>query len=168
MESLPDVLKGMTDLAARGRTLGIHLVLATQSPAKAINEDIRDNMELRVCFRVEEKVASVDVIDIPDAAEIDPGLRGRGFARIASGAVAQFQGAWVSAPADGGRAACARGPWRRCARRRGRSRRWARRPRWARCRPSRPGGIRRHRPAFLSGQAVRATGRRSAGAPGVA
>ena len=70
-ESLPDVLKGMTDLAARGRTLGIHLVLATQSPAKAINEDIRDNTKLRVCFRVEEKVASA-VIDIPDAAEIDP------------------------------------------------------------------------------------------------
>jgi S-DNA-T family DNA segregation ATPase FtsK/SpoIIIE len=104
-ESLPDVLKGMTDLAARGRTLGIHLVLATQSPAKAINEDIRDNTKLRVCFRVEEKVASVNVIDIPDAAEIDPGLRGHGFARIASGAVAQFQGAWASAPADRGRAA---------------------------------------------------------------
>jgi DNA segregation ATPase FtsK/SpoIIIE, S-DNA-T family len=104
-ESLPDVLKGMTDLAARGRTLGMHLVLATQSPAKAINEDIRDNTKLRVCFRVEEKVASVNVIDIPDAAEIDPGLRGRGFARIASGAVAQFQGAWASAPADGGHAA---------------------------------------------------------------
>ena len=118
-ESLPDVLKGMTDLAARGRTLGIHLVLATQSPAKAINEDIRDNTKLRVCFRVEEKVASVNVIDIPDAAEIDPGLRGRGFARIASGAVAQFQGAWASAPADGGRAAdgaAAAGPLRATAR----------------------------------------------------
>ncbi len=104
-ESLPDVLKGMTDLAARGRTLGIHLVLATQSPAKAINEDIRDNTKLRVCFRVEEKVGSVNVIDIPDAVEIDPGLLGRGFARIASGAVRQFQGAWASAPADGGQAA---------------------------------------------------------------
>jgi S-DNA-T family DNA segregation ATPase FtsK/SpoIIIE len=101
-ETMPEVLKGMTDLAARGRSIGIHLVLATQSPAKAITEDIRDNTRLRVCFRVEEKDGSVKVIDIPDAAGIDPGLQGRGFARIHHGAVARFQGAWASAPAGAG------------------------------------------------------------------
>jgi S-DNA-T family DNA segregation ATPase FtsK/SpoIIIE len=104
-ETMPEVLKGMTDLAARGRSIGIHLVLATQSPAKAITEDIRDNTRLRVCFRVEEKEGSVRVIDIPDAAAIDPDLQGCGYARISHGAVAQFQGAWASAPAGGGTAA---------------------------------------------------------------
>jgi DNA segregation ATPase FtsK/SpoIIIE, S-DNA-T family len=103
-ETMPEVLKGMTDLAARGRSIGIHLVLATQSPAKAITEDIRDNTRLRVCFRVEEKEGSVRVIDIPDAAAIDPAQQGRGYARVSHGDVAQFQGAWASAPADRGAA----------------------------------------------------------------
>jgi DNA segregation ATPase FtsK/SpoIIIE, S-DNA-T family len=103
-ETMPEVLKGMTDLAARGRSIGIHLVLATQSPAKAITEDIRDNTKLRVCFRVEEKDGSVNVIDIPDAAGIDPSLKGRGFARVHHGAATRFQGAWASAPAGAGAA----------------------------------------------------------------
>ena len=99
-EKMPDVLKGMTDLAARGGSVGVHIVLATQSPATAVTGDIKDNMSLRVCFRVEEEQGSVNVIDIPDAAAIDKSLRGRGYARTQLGTVRQFQGAWAGAPAD--------------------------------------------------------------------
>ena len=99
-EKMPDVLKGMTDLAARGRSVGVHIVLATQSPAKAITERHQGQHALRVCFRVEEKQGSVNVIDIPDAAGIDRSLRGRGYARTQLGTVRQFQGAWAGAPAD--------------------------------------------------------------------
>jgi S-DNA-T family DNA segregation ATPase FtsK/SpoIIIE len=99
-EKMPDVLKGMTDLAARGGSVGVHIVLATQSPATAVTGDIRDNTSLRVCFRVEEEQGSVNVIDIPDAAGIDKSLRGRGYARTQLGTVRQFQGAWAGAPAD--------------------------------------------------------------------
>ena len=99
-EKMPDVLKGMTDLAARGGSVGVHIVLATQSPATAVTGDIKDNMSLRVCFRVEEEQGSVNVIDIPDAAGIDKSLRGRGYARTQLGTVREFQGAWAGAPAE--------------------------------------------------------------------
>ncbi len=100
-EELPDVLKQMTDVTRRGRSLGVHLVLATQRPAGAVNADIRSNTTLRICLRVEDPADSSAVIDIPDAASIGKALRGRGYARFERSAVTEFQGAWVGAPAGG-------------------------------------------------------------------
>jgi S-DNA-T family DNA segregation ATPase FtsK/SpoIIIE len=96
VREMPDFLDRLTDVTARGRSLGIHLVLATQRPAGVVSEDIRTNMGLRVCFRVEDAADSTAVLDIPDAAGIGRAYRGRGFARAEQGAGDVFQAAYVS------------------------------------------------------------------------
>jgi DNA segregation ATPase FtsK/SpoIIIE, S-DNA-T family len=100
-ERMPDFLAELTDVTRQGRSMGIHLVLATQRPAGVVSEDIRSNMALRVCLRVEDPQDSTAVIEIPDAAAIDRGLRGRGYARIQRGAVVAFQGGYVGGPVPG-------------------------------------------------------------------
>ena len=96
VHEMPDFLDRLTDVTARGRSLGIHLVLATQRPAGVVSEDIRTNMGLRVCFRVEDAADSTAVLDIPDAAGISRTHRGRGYARAEQGSGDLFQAAYVS------------------------------------------------------------------------
>ena len=95
VEQMPDFLQRLSDVTARGRSLGIHLVLATQRPAGVVSEDIRTNMALRVCFRVEDTADSTAVVELPDAAAIDRQFRGRGYARTQRGAATMFQGGYV-------------------------------------------------------------------------
>jgi S-DNA-T family DNA segregation ATPase FtsK/SpoIIIE len=98
VDQMPDFLQRLTDVTARGRSLGIHLVLATQRPAGVVSEDIRTNMALRVCFRVEDAADSTAVVEFPDAAAIDRQFRGRGYARTERGAATMFQGGYVGGP----------------------------------------------------------------------
>ena len=63
-ERMPDFLNELTDVTRQGRSMGIHLVLATQRPAGVVSEDIRSNMALRVCLRVEDPQDSTAVIEI--------------------------------------------------------------------------------------------------------
>ena len=95
VEQMPDFLQRLSDVTARGRSLGIHLVLATQRPAGVVSEDIRTNMALRVCFRVEDTADSTAVVELPDAVAIDRQFRGRGYARTQRGAATMFQGGYV-------------------------------------------------------------------------
>ncbi|MGW0073396.1 FtsK/SpoIIIE domain-containing protein, partial [Streptosporangium sandarakinum] len=67
---LPDFMTGLVDIARRGRSLGIHLVLATQRPGGVVTADIQANTSLRIALRVTEAAESSDVIDRPDAAHI--------------------------------------------------------------------------------------------------
>ena len=54
----------------RGRSLGVHVFLATQRPGGTVSADIRANLNLRICLRVADNRDSVDVIGVPDAARI--------------------------------------------------------------------------------------------------
>ena len=164
-ERMPDFLNELTDVTRQGRSMGIHLVLATQRPAGVVSEDIRSNMALRVCLRVEDPQDSTAVIEIPDAAAIDRGLRGRGYARIQRGAVVRSRAATSAArcPARVPHSP----PGRRCAWCHGRSRRPAsRRDRptasarlLRRSRPGRPTCPRWWRPWAPPGGTRRRTGR---------
>ncbi len=71
-DELPDFLDGLVDVARRGRSLGVHLVLATQRPAGVVTGQIRANTSLRVCLRVQDKADSLDVIDRPNGATLPP------------------------------------------------------------------------------------------------
>lgn len=51
-----------------GRSLGVHLILATQKPAGIVNEQIRSNSKFAICLKVQDKSDSSDVIKKPDAA----------------------------------------------------------------------------------------------------
>ncbi|MEY2473535.1 MAG: segregation ATPase FtsK/SpoIIIE, family [Actinomycetota bacterium] len=54
-------------IAAQGRSKGVHLVLATQSPSIDVNADIRQNVGVRLCLRVAEPAESVAVLGTTDA-----------------------------------------------------------------------------------------------------
>lgn len=88
---LPDFVTGLVTIAQRGRSLGIHLVLATQRPSGVISNDIRANTNLRIALRVTDESESRDVIDAPEAAQIGPNQPGRGYARLGHSSLLPFQ-----------------------------------------------------------------------------
>ncbi|HSR23312.1 MAG TPA: FtsK/SpoIIIE domain-containing protein, partial [Candidatus Eisenbacteria bacterium] len=97
---LPEFVDGMVDIAARGRSLGINLVLATQRPAGVISDRIRANTNLRLSLRFADAGDSHDVIGTSDAAR--PGLpRGRAFVRTGPGTLIEFQAAHASGRSEG-------------------------------------------------------------------
>ena len=91
---LAEEIGALTDLTARGRSLGVHLLLATQKPSTAVNAEIRTNTRLRISLQVEDKQDSMDVVGIPDAAAIRQ--KGRGFFRVGSSEVVPIQTALAS------------------------------------------------------------------------
>jgi S-DNA-T family DNA segregation ATPase FtsK/SpoIIIE len=99
---LPDFIASLVGIAQRGRSLGVHMILATQRPAGAVNENIRANTNLRICLRVQTPQDSSDVIDDPAAARIPRTQPGRAQVRLGPSELVPAQTALVSgASADG-------------------------------------------------------------------
>lgn len=96
VREVPDFITGVIDIAQRGRSLGVHLVLATQRPSGVITDSIRANTNIRICLGVTDAEDSTDVLGIPDAAHIESRRAGRAFLRIGSGPVISFQSMYVS------------------------------------------------------------------------
>ncbi|HEX3932969.1 MAG TPA: FtsK/SpoIIIE domain-containing protein [Nocardioides sp.] len=96
-KEIPAFVEGVVDIAARGRSLGLRLVLATQRPAGVINDRIRANVGVRIALRVNDEADSMDVIDSREAAHIPRTLAGRAFGRV-DRALTEFQSAFVGAP----------------------------------------------------------------------
>ena len=96
---VPAFVDGLVDVAQRGRSLGVHLVLATQRPGGVVSENIRANTNLRIALRVANAEQSTDVIAAPDAARIPRSMPGRAFARTGANELDEFQSAYVGAPA---------------------------------------------------------------------
>ncbi|MGN6273781.1 MAG: FtsK/SpoIIIE domain-containing protein [Protaetiibacter sp.] len=71
------------DLAARGRSLGMHLILGTQRPAGVVRDAVLANITVRICLRVLETAESSAVVGVPDAAALPLERRGRGLLRDA-------------------------------------------------------------------------------------
>ncbi|MEV4392075.1 FtsK/SpoIIIE domain-containing protein [Nonomuraea sp. NPDC049607] len=109
---LPDFVAGLVDIARRGRSLGIHLILATQRPAGVVTADIQANTSLRIALRVTEPAESTDVIDLPDAAAISKSTPGRCYVRSGAGAAIAVQTARVGGRSPA-RTPSAGGPARR-------------------------------------------------------
>ena len=95
VEELPDFVRGLVGIAQRGRSLGVHLVLATQRPSGVVSPEIRANTDLRLALRVTDAAESVDVLDAPDAAGIPRSAPGRALARTGPGPLVPFQTARV-------------------------------------------------------------------------
>lgn len=88
---LPDFVDGIVDIGQRGRSLGLHLILATQRPAGVINENLRANTNLRIGLRMADESDSLDVLGDPIAAHFDPLTPGRAAIRTGPGAINVFQ-----------------------------------------------------------------------------
>ncbi|WP_029265872.1 MULTISPECIES: FtsK/SpoIIIE domain-containing protein [unclassified Microbacterium] len=92
---VPEFVDGVVDIAQRGRSLGIHLIMATQRPAGVIKDNLRANTNLRVALRMADESDSKDVVDDPVAATFPPSLPGRGIAKTGPGRLVPFQSAYA-------------------------------------------------------------------------
>jgi len=94
----PAFLDELVSVARVGRSLGVHLILATQKPAGVISEQIWSNARFRVCLRVEQAPDSQEVLKRPDAALLAR-IGGRGYLQVGNNEVFElFQAAWAGAP----------------------------------------------------------------------
>ncbi|HEU5242027.1 MAG TPA: FtsK/SpoIIIE domain-containing protein [Ornithinibacter sp.] len=93
VDEVPEFVSGLVRLAAQGRSLGIHLVLATQRPAGAITAEVQANVSLRIAFRVRDRTDSVTVVEDGAAADLPATAPGRAVARGADGRLLTFQSA---------------------------------------------------------------------------
>ena len=66
----PEFMDELMSIARIGRSLGIHLILATQKPSGVVNDQIRSNTKFRVCLRVQDKADSMDMLKRPEAVEL--------------------------------------------------------------------------------------------------
>jgi len=93
----PEFMDELISIAAVGRTLGVHLLLATQKPAGVVDDKIWSNSRFRICLRVQDDADSRDMLKIPNAARIN--IPGRGYLQVGSDEVLElFQSAWSGAP----------------------------------------------------------------------
>ncbi|MCM3782839.1 type VII secretion protein EssC [Neobacillus mesonae] len=93
----PEFMDELISIAAIGRTLGVHLILATQKPAGVVDDKIWSNSRFRICLRVQSEGDSRDMIKIPNAAWITK--PGRGYFQVGSDEVfEEMQFAWSGAP----------------------------------------------------------------------
>lgn len=95
---LPDFLAALVGVAQRGRSLGIHLLLATQRPAGVVDDAIRANTNLRIALRLHDVSDAVDVVGDAAPAGFARGLPGRSMLRLGPGEVVEFQAATCTTP----------------------------------------------------------------------
>ena len=98
-KELPDFLSALVGVAQRGRSLGVHLLLATQRPAGVVNDDIRANTNLRLALRLHDKPDAVDVVGDELPARFPRGLPGRCALRLGPDELVVFQAARCTGPA---------------------------------------------------------------------
>ena len=106
---LPEFLDALVGIAQRGRSLGVHMVLATQRPAGVVTDDIRANATCRIALRVSDPRESVDIIDAGDAAGIPRSRPGRAIARFGPGEFTPFQSALSTGYSSAEATVCVRG-----------------------------------------------------------
>lgn len=99
-DDLPEFLPALLRVAAQGRSLGVHLVLATQRPGGAVGPDLRANVSARIALRVTDPLESRDVLDDPAAAHIPVAAPGRAVLRLGSAPPVTLQCAQVTAPSE--------------------------------------------------------------------
>jgi S-DNA-T family DNA segregation ATPase FtsK/SpoIIIE len=112
-EELPGFVSGLVGIAQRGRSLGVHLVLATQRPAGVVSPEIRANCSLRICLRTTDEGDARDVLGSTLPAQLSPDRPGRAYVRRGSTAPVLVQVARVSGRSSrtGAAVVVSRRPW---------------------------------------------------------
>ena len=87
----PDFLHALVGIAQRGRSLGVHLLLATQRPHGVISDDIRANTNLRLSLRLQDAADAIDVVGIRAPAQLPRGVPGRAVLRLGADEHLTFQ-----------------------------------------------------------------------------
>lgn len=95
----PDFMRELISVAQVGRSLGVHLILATQKPSGTVDDNIWSNSKFRLCLRVQDRQDSMDMLHKPDAAYITQA--GRCYLQVGNDELFElFQSAWSGAVYD--------------------------------------------------------------------
>ncbi|WP_138755922.1 type VII secretion protein EssC [Paenibacillus sinopodophylli] len=93
----PEFMEQLISAARIGRSLGVHLILATQKPSGVVDDQIWSNSKFRICLKVQEKADSMDMIKRPDAAELS--ITGRYYVQVGFNELFELgQSSWAGAP----------------------------------------------------------------------
>ncbi len=79
LQTAPRFMTELVNVGRVGRSLGVHLMLASQSLSGKLPQDLKNNVDLRISLRQNEKEDSNEVLDTPDAARLPGRLKGRGY-----------------------------------------------------------------------------------------
>ena len=86
----------MVSIARVGRSLGVHLILATQKPSGVVDDQIWSNSRFKIALKVADRSDSNEMLHTPDAAEITQ--TGRAYLQVGNNEVYElFQSAWSGA-----------------------------------------------------------------------
>ncbi|MBO4903621.1 MAG: FHA domain-containing protein [Lachnospiraceae bacterium] len=95
----PDFMDRLISISQVGRSLGIHLILATQKPSGVVDDKIRSNTRFRIALRLVDSSDSMDMLHRPDAAAIRE--CGRAYLQVGNDEVFEcFQSGYAMCPAD--------------------------------------------------------------------
>ncbi|GKV55015.1 ESX secretion system protein YukB [Sporosarcina sp. NCCP-2222] len=93
----PEFIRELVSTARIGRSLGVHLILATQKPGGVIDEQIWSNARFRVALKVQDESDSKEILKNNDAASIT--VTGRGYMQVGNNEVYElFQSAYSRSP----------------------------------------------------------------------
>ncbi|MCL1896812.1 MAG: type VII secretion protein EssC, partial [Clostridiales bacterium] len=92
----PDFMAELISAARIGRSLGVHLILATQKPSGVVNDQIWSNSKFKLCLKVQDSSDSNEILKTPDAAMIT--IPGRSYLQVGNNEIYElFQSAWSGA-----------------------------------------------------------------------
>lgn len=95
----PDFMRELVSVAQVGRSLGVHLILATQKPAGTVDDNIWSNSKFRLCLRVQDRQDSMDMLHRADAAYLTQA--GRGYLQVGNDELFElFQSGYSGASYD--------------------------------------------------------------------
>lgn len=93
----PEFMERLISIARIGRSLGVHLILATQKPSGVVNDQILSNTKFRICLKVQDRSDSMDMLKRPEAAELKD--TGRFYIQVGYNEFFSLgQSAWAGAP----------------------------------------------------------------------
>ncbi len=100
----PEFMTELVSAARIGRSLGIHLILATQKPTGVVDDQIWTNSKFKLCLKVQNEGDSKEMLKTPDAANITQA--GRAYLQVGNNEIYElFQSAWSGASYSSGQTA---------------------------------------------------------------
>lgn len=95
----PEFMAELVSTARIGRSLGVHLILATQKPSGVVDDQIWSNSRFKLALKVQDASDSNEILKNPDAANIT--LPGRAYLQVGNNEIYElFQSAWSGATYD--------------------------------------------------------------------
>lgn len=93
----PEFMEQLISTARIGRSLGVHLILATQKPGGVVDDQIRSNSRAKICLKVQDRADSIEMLNRPEAAALT--AAGRFYLQVGFDELFELgQAAWAGAP----------------------------------------------------------------------